>query len=367
MQPSDEMRTRHRVVLIGLLLLATAAVSPTAITHASVPNRFFGVMADGPLLGPRVDAGAEARMMAGAGVGTVRLAVYWRDVQPSPFAPPDFTAYDRVVGVAADAGLSVLPVLVRAPAWAAGGDSREGAVPDAAAYAAFVTAAVQRYGPRGSYWAERGAGARKVPIRQWQVWNEPDIEKYWVGKPWAPTYVTLLRAARTAIKGADAGAQVVAAGLTNKSWVDLGKLYSAGGRKLFDAAAIHPFSRRVENVLKIVELARKEMRRRGDATKPLLLTEVSWSSGKGRSSFNYGWETTEAGQAAKVRDALTAIAAARTKLRIGGVWWYTWLSPELGDDESFSYSGLRRLKGGRPVSKPAYDAFKQTVRRLRSR
>jgi hypothetical protein len=159
----------------------------------------------------------------------------------------------------------------------------------------------------------------------------------------------------------------VAAGLTNKSWEDLGRLYAAGGRGLFDAAAIHPFSARVSNVIKIVRLSREEMRRRGDARVPLLLTEVSWSSGKGRSSFNYGWETSEAGQAAKVRQALTALAAARTKLRIGAVYWYTWLSPDVGDDESFSYSGLRRLRGGRAVSKPAYGAFKQTVKRLRAR
>jgi hypothetical protein len=109
------------------------------------------------------------------------------------------------------------------------------------------------------------------------------------------------------------------------------------------------------------------MRRRGDARKPLMLTEVSWSSGRGQSSFNYGWETSESGQAARVRDALTALARERKRLRIGGVWWYTWLSPPVGDDESFSYSGLRRLRGGRAVSKPAYRSFSRTVRRLRAR
>lgn len=367
MPPSDEMKMRHRAALTGLLLLALAAGAPTTITHANVPSRFFGVMADGPLLGPRVNAGAETRTMARAGVGSIRVAFYWRELQPSPDAPPDFSSIDRIVGPAADAGLTVLPVLVRAPAWATGGDTREGAVPDSGAYAGFVAAAVQRYGSHGTFWGERGAGRRKLPVRQWQVWNEPDIERYWTGKPWAPTYVALLRAARFAITTLDPGAQVVAAGLTNRSWEDLGELYDAGARGLFDAAAIHPFSERVENVLKIVELTRAEMRRRGDARKPLLLTEVSWSSGKGRSSFNYGWETTEAGQATKVRQALTALAAARTRLRIGGVWWYTWLSPAVGDDESFSYSGLRRIRGGKPVNKPAYEAFKQTVRRLRSR
>src|SRR3712207_8666952 len=102
-------------------------------------------------------------------------------------------------------------------------------------------------------------------------------------------YTTLfrsLRAAHGAIKAADPGAQVVMAGLTNRSWEDLARMYRAGARGTFDAAAIHPFSRRVTNVLKIVELARREMRRRGDARKPLLLTEISWTSGRGRSTIN---------------------------------------------------------------------------------
>jgi hypothetical protein len=123
----------------------------------------------------------------------------------------------------------------------------------------------------------------------------------------------------------------------------------------------------VSNVLKIVDLSRKEMRRAGDARKPLILSEVSWSSGKGRSRLNYGWETTERGQAERVRQALTALAGARKRLGIERVYWYTWLSPKPGGRKSFDYAGLRRIQGDSTVSKPAYDAFKRTVRRLRAR
>ena len=91
----------------------------------------------------------------------------------------------------------------------------------------------------------------------------------------------LLRVARTAVKAADPSAQVVLAGLTNRSWLDLGRVYRAGGGRLFDLAAVHPFSNRVSNVLKIVRLVRAQMRHYGDRSKPLLLSEVSWSSGRG--------------------------------------------------------------------------------------
>ncbi len=62
---------------------------------------------------------------------------------------------------------------------------------------------------------------------------------------------------------------------------------------------------------------------------------------------------------------LPRLAAARTRLRLAGLFYYTWLSPELGDDESFSYAGLRRLAGGGIVAKPALAAFRTSVRRSR--
>lgn len=341
-------------------------LSAAAPAFAKTPSSFFGVMADGPLLAPPVDLHRETRLMRGAGVGSIRVAFYWREMQPAQGEPIDFARSDRIVAAAARAGVSALPVLLRAPSWATGGDAREGAVPDAAAYGAFVTEVVRRYGPRGSFWSER-RDIRRLPVRQWQVWNEPDIARYWVGQPWGPTYVTLLRAGHAAIKREDSRATVVAAGVTNRSWENLDVLYRAGARGHFDAAAIHPFSGRVANVVELVRRARRTMRHHGDARKRLMLTEVSWSSAAGYATRRNAWETTERGQARRVREVLTALARQRTRLRIGGVWWFTWLSPAVGDTDSFSYAGLRRMRGGRPVSKPAYTAFKQTARRLRSR
>jgi hypothetical protein len=223
---------------------------------------------------------------------------------------------------------------------------------------------VRRYGPGGSFWAQRPDLSRR-PIRRWQVWNEPDIRKYWSRQPFAPSYVRLLRAAHRAIHAVDRGARVLLAGLTNRSWIDLRGVYAAGGRGAFDVAAAHPFSRRVANVIKIVLLVRREMRRHGDRRTPLALTELSWSSGAGSSTFNYGWETTEQGQAQRIRAVLPALAALRRPLRLDGVYWYTWLSPPIGGHDSFDYGGLRRLGAdGTIIDKPALAAFRETVRKL---
>jgi hypothetical protein len=355
------MRAGHRLVLAAVVCALTVA----APASAAAPRGFFGVMLDGPALGEGIDLVDESRLVRANGAGTVRVAFYWRQMQPAEGQPIDFSETDRIVGAAAQAGLRVFPTIVRAPSWATGGDEHEGAVPtDPSTYAAFVAEVVRRYGRNGTFWSL--GLVRKVPITSYQVWNEPDIGRYWNADPWPSSYMRLLRPASAAIKAADPRAQVVAAGLTNESWEDLRKLYAAGARPHIDAAAIHPFSRRPSNVVKIVRLARGVMRRARDGAKPLVLSEVSWSSGKGRSTFNYGWETTEAGQARRIRQILPMLARERRRLRIQSVYWYTWLSPRLGDDESFSYAGLRRLSDeGRPVSKPALRAFRATVRRLR--
>ena len=74
---------------------------------------------------------------------------------------------------------------------------------------------------------------------------------------------------------------------------------------------------------------------------------------------------TEREQGRTISRALPALAAMRQRYRVSAMWWYTWLSPQIGDDESFSYSGLRRVgSNGEPVAKPALRAFSSTAKRL---
>jgi hypothetical protein len=359
--PHGRRRSRATRLLLVAALAALILCSPAA---AAVPRSFFGVMSDGPVFAPTVDMGAELALMRSSGVGSTRIAVDWRTIEPARGAP-DFTGLDAFVAAAAQHRIDVLPVVLGAPGWAA----RDPAVPsspprDPVEYAGFLTTLIQRYGPSGVFWQSHPE-LQPRPVRRWQIWNEPDLGKYWAQKDWAPGYVRLLRAARKAVKAADRSAQVVLAGLTNSSWLDLRRVYHAGGGRLFDLAAVHPFSRRVANVLKIVALVRAEMRRHGDARKPLVLSEVSWSSGLGHSTFNYGWEMTEAGQAASLSRALLGLAARRRPDHIAAVYWYTWLSPAIGGGDSFAYSGLRRLDAaGRPVSKPALAAYRAVARKL---
>ncbi len=79
---------------------------------------------------------------------------------------------------------------------------------------------------------------------------------------------------------------------------------------------------------KLIERARATMAAHGDRRKPMLLTELSWPSAKGKVKFGYGYEQTERGQAARVSRALPYLVRRRRELGIERVHWYAWLTRE---------------------------------------
>ncbi len=84
----------------------------------------------------------------------------------------------------------------------------------ATAWSNFVKAAVARYGPNGSFWAENPA-VPKRPIRTWQIWNEPNF-KYFVAKPNPAEYGKLVKLSYTRSKSADPGAKLVLGGMFSR-------------------------------------------------------------------------------------------------------------------------------------------------------
>ena len=344
-----------------------------------VPSSFIGVVADGPLLtDPTVDYAKQLDTMVTAGVQTLRTSFNWSGIQPyetSAQVPPalrdrfqdeggtptDFTETDRLVSTAAARRVVVLPVLITAPGWASRSPGHLASPPsDFGAYARFAAVMVHRYGPAGSFWRENPE-LPKLPIRHWQIWNEPSFQQFWSDQPWAPDYVKLLKRAHKAIKAADPRAKVVLAGLPNRSWTALGKIYDAGGRGQFDVAAFHPFTDKVSGVRTILKRDRRVMAAHGDRRKPLMVTELSWTAAKGKTHITYGNEQTASGQAQRLTAAYKMLAKLRKRLRIERAYWYTWASYDRDEFYPFDWAGLIKVKGKTTTEKPAFKAFRRTA------
>jgi Beta-galactosidase len=350
------LRLGRSLLIAGALLLVPAA-APSSAGAATVPKGFFGVMVNGPLDDPAVDLDAQAAAMKASGVQSWRVEMSWDLVEPTPGAF-DWAGTDRKVLAAARQGIDVLGLALRAPGWANGGAGDPFTPPKKPSdYAAYVTALITRYGPNGSLWLEHPEVPRH-PVRTWEIWNEPNLKDYFTTQPFAKPYAALLRAAYTAVHKADAGATVLMASMANYSWRDLAKLLDSSKPKLrFDAAGAHPFSGRPDNALKIVKLNREVLNKRGYSKVPLWLTELTWSSAKGKKQkLTQNWETTEGGQADRLRAIYKLLLAQREPLKLARVFWYTWATSDTGEN-SFDYSGLFTYNNGSFTAKPAAGAF----------
>lgn len=381
------------MLILAIALVAAPASAPARsrlpFSSTRVPPGFVGVNASGPLLDPRVDLAHEFDRMVRNGVESVRVVFSWAAAQPyrtwqevpraqsSQFTnvggiPTDFSASDRLVALAASRGLSLLPVVIYAPAWdsAPPFPSAIPAAPDSLVlplddrrYGDFLTALIGRYGPRGSFWRDHHP---EVALRAWQIWNEPNISYFWPQQPFASSYVSLLRAAHAAIKRADRGAKVVLAGLTNSSWTDLATIYSVHrAQRLFDEVAVHPYTRTPQDVIAILRRVRQVMNRAGDRHKLILISEIGWLSslGKANNPDQFDFTTTESGQAKDVASLVPMLGANRTRLGLAGFDYFTWAGVERGGARPFDFAGLLRMSspGSTPLPKPALFAFRRAA------
>lgn len=324
---------------------------------ASPAPAFIGVTS-GDLTNPGVRVTNELMLMGRSGVASVRVPFYWREAQASRGGATSFEKTDPLVEAASRAHVGVLPVVIGTPAWAARHPGKANSPPQGTAtYAAFLRTLVGRYGPRGSFWTEH-PGVPREPIRDWQIWNEPNHAFYWSDQPFDRDYIALLRAARAAIHAADPGGRAVLSGFAERSWELIAGLYRAGARGAFDVAAIHPYTFEVPNVLKIARLVRAAMVRGGDARLPMMVTEFGWSSGKGKVRHPFGFETTPADQAARLRQLVPLFARNRRALGLERIYWESWVSADRNAAAPFDFAGLRELApGATSRAKPAYDAF----------
>jgi hypothetical protein len=359
---------RHKLTatLVFAALLAVAVPAATSGASGRVPKGFFGVAPQGQLT-PQ-----DARYMKAGGLESVRFTLIWPAIQPTRKGGYSWGYFDEVVEVAAQAGLRVLPVFNSTPGWVAK-DSTTLPVKNArarAAWAAFLEAAVRRYGPRGEFWKEHSqvgvnyepAITKPLPIREWQVWNEANF--FYFTYPVSPSaYAKLVTISSKAIKRVDPGADVILAGLFGEPTAKgkrgmpaaqfLERLYAVPGLKSrFDGVALHPYAVDAETLEELTEEFHEASLKNHDRPK-LYITEMGWGS---QNDFNLvAFEQGIQGQVRQLRDAYRYLVEEQRRLNLKQVDWFSWR--DLKGTCNFCDSVGFFREGTRFKAKPAWHAF----------
>ena len=329
----------RRQTLLLVAMLAVLSSLPAAATAA--PDPFYGTLFDDNPDLTREQRQQDMARQAEAGIGTIRHHFFWSQVETEwttqgATGVYDWNALDKMVADAADAGLRILPVVFSTPAFyrPAGVPADRQSPPEDSAYLGrFLRKLAERYGPNGSFWCSgvpQTCRDKVLPIRAWEVWNEPNYPSWWKGasEPDPAEYVELLRDAYLNLKVVDPGAEVVMAGLapvvkTTPSLQDyrvwLEAFYDAGGAAWFDTLGMHAYNPTVQGVMDIARTVRSIADSHGDTRKPLWITEWGWATG-GTGSF----VATRDCQAALVHAAATEFRTQRDALTLRGAVQFQW-------------------------------------------
>lgn len=346
---------RRSLALAGLLVVL-GLMSPSGAV-ALVPSSFFGISPQ-TTLGP-----ADFQRAAGLHL-TIRVPVYWFDIEPRP-GEFDFRGLDATMeaaAAAAAAAVQVVPVVWGSPAWIA----PEPALPPLGqkqlrAWRAFLAHLVRRYGTAGDFWT--GLRPRR-PIRAWQIWNEPNFVLFWRPRPSPAGYVRVLRGSAATIRRLDPKAQIVAAGVAPveagmRPWSFLRRMYQTpGAAQAFDVAALHPYAASLRALEFQVRQARQALARGGDGSKPLLITEMGVASA---APFPNPFDKGLRGQARFLEASYRLLLENRRRWRLLGAYWFTWQdisAPDphcvfcehaglfdVDDNPKPSWRGMRRIIG----------------------
>jgi hypothetical protein len=315
---------------VAFVALAASLLAPHSA--AAVPRTFFGIVPQTPV------TEREAEYMRAGRIGSLRLSLSWASVQARPGSPFEWSGFDAAVATAAQQQIRILPVLGGVPRRLA---HKQTTLPVQSAaqrrgWAAFVRAAVERYGARGTFWSEHAPGTAdfvpRLPIREWQVWNEPNF--FYFAKPVSPGgYARLVKLSRRAMSAVEPRAKLILGGLFGEpagprrkampAAEFLDRLYSVHGlKRSFDGVALHPYAADATALRGLTERLRRVMVANRDRRAGLYITEMGWGSQNDPNVVSF--ERGPHGQVREMRNAYRYLIGNRHRLNLKGVYWFTW-------------------------------------------
>jgi hypothetical protein len=357
------------LVAVGVVALCAFGAFGAAAAPAPAPATFVGITSQDTFNGNEAYRAKMFAEMQAAGITLIRVEFVWANIETNP-GVYDFGVYDQFVLDAAKHGITVMPVIYDEPGWDTSRPKKvkPGSVEylnyppaDPSSIAPFVTALVKQYGPGGTLW-QQNPGVTAVPIRVWQIWDEPNLNFFWYPHANAKAYTALLGDASQAIHAVDPGAEVVTAGMPQSpDGINLDKfvheLVADGAGKWMNTLAVNAYAPKASGVIKILKGVRSILDKGGDSGVALRVSEIGWSDAGPYSRFRAGKQ----GQATQITNVINAFGADRSSLDLKGFVYFTWrdMKPFHGVKDFWGlHTGLIKLNG---KAKPSLAAFTNAV------
>jgi polysaccharide biosynthesis protein PslG len=286
--------------------------------------------------------------IAATGAHWVRVDMPWAWVEPNgptlEHGHGHWGGLDSIVSAADTHGLKIIGIVAYTPEWAS--DSGElWSYPDPEPFEEFFKAALRRY----------------PQIPAWELWNEPNFERFSKPGPDVARFVDFLRSARRARDAVGSKAKLISGGLAPGADIDIvswvNEMAMRGGLSLIDGLGVHPYSSVSPDDPRSWMMQLEALHRRlGQLGRPdlhLWLTEYGAPSLPIASG--YGPPLTEAQQASRLRIAYSL--ASRFDW-IDNLTWYQYRDGETGSSDPEDNFGLIHTDLS---PKPAYTAFREVV------
>jgi polysaccharide biosynthesis protein PslG len=177
------------------------------------------------------DQDRTAQMLAPTGVQWLRLDISWRqmEAQRGTYDPATLAMTDRAMAIAENLGARVVMSVSETPSWASGSTELNAQPRHLSDFTHFMHDMAARYAGR---------------VAAWEIWNEPNLARFWYPAPNAGQYAALLHAGASGVRAGDPGAKVMFAGLAFNDYAYLEQVYAAAPDigKSFDIMATHPYT-----------------------------------------------------------------------------------------------------------------------------
>jgi polysaccharide biosynthesis protein PslG len=378
----DEPMPKRALLALITLMLVCAASSIAAPTQSAAPSQktlkrnFSGV---DYAFYDRITK-KDLSSMKRAKVRAARLVLYWHSAEPQ-HGVFKWSRSDALIGDLASRGIRSDVVLHDSPLWAngrvLGGIALDGQTrktmpvgsPQAEGYwEDFLTQAVARYGPNGTFWStvyqQRYPGRAPLPVNVWQIWNEPNIPGQSNGSPDVQGYGQLVKISAPAIRAVDPSATVALAGLPGKvdypGTLFLSQLYKIPHiAKDFDLVAVHPYASSIPQVRQVLKSFRHVMLTNHDKQTGIWVSEIGWGSAPKDGHLNKGKD----GQARYLKRTIRLLWLHRMKWNITKMSWFNWRDPDHYPGPC-TWCPTAGLFTNDDQAKPSYDAYRSAINSL---